>query len=52
MQPVQTTSRFYVNQGRLQIVLAEKPVERAPCFQNPRVASIDAPGCKARGNRR
>ena len=52
MKAIRTTSRLGIDQRRLQVVFAEKPVECAHCSDRPLLAVIRAPRGKARGNRR
>jgi len=52
MKAIRTTSRRWIDQRRLQVVFANKPIECAPCPDRPLFAAIRAPRRKARGNRR
>jgi hypothetical protein len=51
MKPIRAAARFRIGQCRLQVVFAEKPLERAYCFYRPLRAVIGPPRGKARGNR-
>ncbi len=51
MKPIRAAARFRIDQCRLQVVLAQKPFERAQRRYRPLLAFISLPRGKASGNR-